>query len=368
MQLRAELAAERKSGSDAERGTEQSAAGATDGSAEARVERTSTATRATAQAPTPTQAAPSQPVPGEWSSQRERSNMLALRVMAWIALHLGRRAARIVLLPVTLYFLAFAPGARRQSRRYLARALGRRPRLADGWRHVHTFASVVLDRLYFVRGALHEFELRVSGVELVDATLAEGHGAFLLGAHVGSFEVLQAVGASRPDLRVAMVMYPGNAQMIEAVLRSVAPDLRLSIIAIGRPGSTLSIRDWLDGGGLAGLLGDRFAPGEAARSAGVVRSFLGVPARFSDGPLRLAQLLRRRVIFMVGLYRGGRRYDVRFEELADFRRRPDDAAERERALHDALSAYVQRLEALAREAPYNWFNFHDFWGEGERAR
>jgi len=301
-----------------------------------------------------------------WSLQRERSNLPALRVMAWIALHLGRRIARLVLLPITAYFLVFAPAARRHSRRYLARALGRRPRLADGWRHVHAFASVVLDRLYFVRGALHEFELEVHGGELVGATLAEGHGAFLLGAHLGSFEALQALGASRPHLRVAMVMYPDNAQRIQSLLRSVAPAAPLTVIAIGRAGSTLAIRDWLDSGGLVGLLGDRLAPTDAARDAGVRRPFLGVPARWPDGPLRLAQLLRRRVVFMVGLYRGGRRYELRFEELADFRRRPEDPAQRERALQQALDAYVARLEALVREAPYNWFNFHDFWGEEAR--
>ncbi len=299
----------------------------------------------------------------DWSRQRERSNRLALRAMAWIAMHLGRRVARLVLLPVTLYFVAFAPRAARQSRRYLQRALGRRPRQADRFRHVHAFASVVLDRLYFARGALAPFDLRVSGVDLVLATLAEGRGAFLLGAHLGSFEVLNAVGASQPGLRVAMVMYPDNAQMIQATLRSVAPALPLRIIAIGRPGSTLEIRDWLDSGGLAGLLGDRLPPGEAARGGGVVRPFLGTPARFADGPLRLAQLLRRRVVFMVGLYRGGRRYDVRFEELADFSHRPDDDAARASQLDEALDAYVARLEALVHEAPYNWFNFHDFWGE-----
>jgi hypothetical protein len=315
-------------------------------------------------------AAPVAP-PADWTSERERSNLVALRLMAWIALHLGRRVAHLVLVPVTLYFVLFSPTAKRHSKRLLTRALGRPATIRDGWRHVHAFASVALDRLYFVRGAMHEFDLRVTGAELVDATLAEGGGAFLLGAHLGSFEALHAVGASRPGLRVAMVMYPDNARMIHAVLNSVAPEFKLGIIAIGRPGSTLAIRDWLDGGGLVGLLGDRFPPGEAgvaAREAGAIRAFLGVPARFTDGPLRLAQLLRKRVIFMVGLYRGGRRYDVRFEELADFRQRSDDPAERERALQSAIDAYAARLEALVREAPYNWFNFHDFWGEDGAAR
>ena len=126
---------------------------------------------------------------------------------------------------------------------------------------------------------------------------------------------------------------------------------------------------------MVGLLGDRMlapvsatgsasAPSrESARSNTLHIPFLGQPAAFSDGPLRLAMLLRRRVIFMVGLYLGGRRYDVRFETLADFRQPPAAAADREALIHQTLHAYVARLEALCREAPYNWFNFFDFWRE-----
>lgn len=311
-----------------------------------------------------TRAGPGARQPAGWAAAPERSNRFALRLMAWIAVHLGRRIARLVLLPITLYFVCFAPTARRYSARYLQRSLGRRPTFADSCRHFHAFASTVLDRIYFVRGAMHEFELQVQGADLMQATLAQGRGAFMLGAHIGSFEALHAVGESVPGMRVAMVMYPDNARLIQGVLHSVAPRLDLNIIPVGRAGSTLAIRDWLDGGGLAGLLGDRFPPGEPARAGSVALPFLGVAARFSDGPLRLAQLLRRRVIFMVGLYRGGRRYDVRFETLADFSQRVDDSGERERLVQQALQAYVARLEALVREAPYNWFNFHDFWHEG----
>jgi hypothetical protein len=299
----------------------------------------------------------------DWAAAPERSNRFALRFMAWVAVHLGRRVARLVLHPITLYYLCFASAPRRHSARYLERALGRRPRVADLYRHFHTFAATVLDRIYFVRGAMHEFDLAVSGADMMDATLAEGRGAFMLGAHIGSFEALHAVGASRPGMRVAMVMYPDNARLIHGVLQSVAPDFQLGIIPIGRAGSTLAIRDWLDSGGLAGLLGDRFLPSDPARAGSVAVPFLGVTARFGDGPFRLAQLLRRRVVFMVGLYRGGRRYDVRFETLADFSERVDDAAEREALVQQALRAYVARLESLVHEAPYNWFNFHDFWRE-----
>ena len=31
----------------------------------------------------------------------------------------------------------------------------------------------------------------------------------------------------------------------------------------------------------------------------------------------------------------------------------------------ALARYVATLEALCREAPYNWFNFFDFWADAD---
>jgi predicted LPLAT superfamily acyltransferase len=303
---------------------------------------------------------------GTWTQQSERGNRVGLRLMAWIALAFGRRVARLLLHPITCYFLAFAPQARRHSARYLARALGRPPTLADRYRHFHSFASTVLDRVYLARGRVDDFDLHLEGATFMDALVAQGRGALLIGAHLGSFEALHAVGASRPGLRVAMAMYPDNARMIHEALQAIAPGFELDIIAIGRPSSTLAVRDRLDAGGLVGMLGDRVLGPEGPRSGLVQLPFLGQTARFSDGPFRLALLLKRRLVFMVGLYRGGARYDVRFEPLADFSAAPADAAARDNLLRDALQGYVQRLEDLCREAPYNWFNFYDFWNEDAR--
>jgi predicted LPLAT superfamily acyltransferase len=307
-----------------------------------------------------------QPGRGTWAQQKERGNRLAVRLMAWIAVAFGRRIARGVLHPVTAYYLVFAGQARRHSARYLQRALGRPPTLAERYRHVFTFAAAVLDRVYLARGRLQEFDLRLEGAALMDELVAQGRGALLIGAHLGSFEALHAVGSSRPNLRVAMAMYPDNARMIHETLQAIAPNFHLDIIAIGRPSSTLAVRDWLDGGGLVGMLGDRVLGADRTRTGLVALPFLGHSARFSDGPFRLALLLKRPLVFMVGLYRGGNRYDVRFEPLADFSAPPMDAQARDNLLRDAMQVYVQRLESLCREAPDNWFNFYDFWNEDAR--
>jgi predicted LPLAT superfamily acyltransferase len=69
------------------------------------------------------------------------------------------------------------------------------------------------------------------------------------------------------------------------------------------------------------------------------------------------------VILFFGLYRGGNRYEVHFERLAEVittnrRRRQED-------IRYWTQRYVDRLEYYARSAPYNWFNFYNYWDKDD---
>ena len=296
-----------------------------------------------------------------WSTQRERSNLRTLQLMRCIATRLGRRVARLVLHPITLYFMLFGGTAARQSARYLKRALGRAPRWSERYQHIHHFAATVLDRVYLLQEQFEGFEVQLSGVEHLDTVLADERGALLVGAHVGSFEALRALGQGWRGLKVAMVMYEDNARLINTTLQAVAPKAEMHIIPLGRMESMLALREWLDAGGVAGLLADRTLPGQSERSGLHLLPFLGAPAPFSEGPFRLAALLRRPMVFMAGVYHGGNRYELRFLPVADFRERPRGTAAADAAIHAAMARYVEILEGLCRETPYNWFNFFDFW-------
>jgi predicted LPLAT superfamily acyltransferase len=228
---------------------------------------------------------------------------------------------------------------------------------------------VVLDRVYFLRERRDCFDLQVRGAEHLQQVLAAGRGAIVVGGHVGSFEALAAAGRQMAGLRIAMAMYPDNARMINAALAAIAPGFQMRIIALGQRNAMLAVRDWLDGGGVVGLLADRALPAAGpqpdTKHDTVWLPFLGREAPFGLGPFRLAQLLRRPVVFMVGLYNGGRRYELRFEPLADFSA-PAAGTDRDAALGAAAQAFAARLESLCRESPFNWFNFHDFWHEEGR--
>lgn len=293
--------------------------------------------------------------PALWLQTSERSNMPLLRAMSWISLRLGRRIGRWVLSLIALYFVLFSPASRKASRDYLTRVLGHKPTLIDLYRHFFTFAATIHDRIYLVDRRYDLFDIDVQGLEHIKPLIAAGEGVFLMGAHLGSFEVIRAVGRQVPGLRVAMVMHADNAQKISQVLAAVNPEAALDIIPLGHIDSMLQVQDKLDAGMLVGMLGDRTLGDEPMTTV----ELLGDPVGMPVGPFRMAVLLRRKVVFMAGLYLGGNRYRVHFDALADFSDVPRGA--REAAVNTAIARYADLLNRHCREAPYNWFNFFDYW-------
>jgi len=289
----------------------------------------------------------------EWVRRPERGSATLLRMMMFVSLRLGRPLGRCILHGIAAYFFTFAPAARRASRDYLRRALGREPGALDRYAQVFAFASTILDRLYLVKERYELLDVSIEGEELMHELLARGQSAFLLGAHLGSFELMSTVGRRQPGLRVAMAMYEPQANLVATLFGH--PPNAPEVIPLGHLDAMLRIRDCVERGHHVGMLADRTL-GEAA---GQVVNFLGRPALFPTGPMRVAAALRCPVIFMTGLYRGGNRYHVVFRALADFSQ--VSPAARERAVHAGIERYAAELEAFCRSDPYNWFNFYDFW-------
>jgi len=289
-----------------------------------------------------------------WAGAPERGSATLTSIMIFLSLSLGRPVARALLCGIVTYFFVFGPRARRHARDYLRRALDREPSLLDVFRQIFTFSATILDRLYLGRERYGLFDITTEGEPLMRSVVAGGKGAFLLGAHLGSFEIMSAVGRRQPGLRVAMAMYEHNASKLK-VLFSKNPDSAPEIIPLGHLEAMLRIRDCLDRGSVVGMLADRTIGEAPAQRV----NFLGYPALFPSGPMRAAAALKRPVFFMTGLYRGANRYHVVFRQIADF---TDVArASREAQVQAAIGRYVALLEEYCRSNPYNWFNFYDFW-------
>jgi predicted LPLAT superfamily acyltransferase len=293
----------------------------------------------------------------EWIGNRERGSTALLRIMAFLSLRLGRRLTRIALYGIATYFFLFAPRARRHSRRYLRLALGRAPSARDRFRQILSFATTIHDRVFLINEQYEIFNITLEGDALMRAQSDGGRGALLMGAHMGSFEVMHSLGRRRRGLQVAMAMYEENARKINAILAAINPEWVADIVPLGRIDAMLNIAERLDRGAFVGVLGDRTLGNEPVQAV----TLLGERAYLPTGPMRAAAILRCPVYFMVGLYRGKNHYHVVFEQLADFSATP--AGARHAAVRQAVDRYAAVLDRYCRSDPYNWFNFFDFWRE-----
>ncbi len=294
--------------------------------------------------------------PEGWLSHRERGSLLGLQVTLALATRVGRPLARYAVRLIAAWFFLFDARARRASRHWLQTVFGRPARWREVLRHFSTFAEVTLDRVFLLRGETQGFDVSSNGHHHLQQAVEAGRGALLIGAHLGSFEAMRADG-ERLELPLNIIGHFQHARMTNALLGRLNPGLGARVIEID-PNSVdfiFEIQNKLEKGELVATMGDRVGLNEKSLTV----EFFGRPARLPSGPFILASVLKCPVFLTFGLYSEPNRYSLYCEPFADHLRLP--RKDREKHLRALVQRFAHRLEDYCRQAPYNWFNFYDFW-------
>lgn len=290
----------------------------------------------------------------DWRRLPEVGSVVGIRVVAFVAELLGRTVASWVLFVVATYYALASSRARSASRAFLAR-VGEPAGFWHVVRHLHTFARVGLDRLFFLRGRLAPFVVTRDGDHHLAAV--KGKGAILLGSHLGSFEAMRS-GSYGDGLALSIVVDARSAPRVARILRELAPGSDIGVIPVDDDAvaTGLRIRDAVRRGEHVGILADRRSP-DPARN--VVVDFLGGKAAFPAGPFLVAHMLGCPVFQVFGVFRAPNRYELSCEPFADPLKLSRE--DRDASLRAYVQTYADRLAHHARRAPYAWFNFYDFW-------
>lgn len=291
-----------------------------------------------------------------WRRRPEAGTLLGIRFLEWIALFLGRHVLHLVLGPVTLYFLLLRRAERRASRAFLTRVTGRPASHAQVLRHFLTFARVTADRIFFLAGRDDRVPVRLHGAEALRRLVDDGRGGIFLAAHLGSFEAARAVGVQHPGVVMRIVLDRSVSRKLMRRLEAVNPEFGRAVIDTEQSaaGLGLKIAESLGRGEWVGFLADRYRPGDRVTTC----EFLGAPAKFPLGPFMIAAAFRVPVVFIFPVYARGR-YEVHVEVLSESFSVPRQG--RQALLGAVVQHFADRLAEHARRAPYNWFNFYDFW-------
>ena len=289
-----------------------------------------------------------------WTEKEERSNPATLQLICWIALNTSRFIARLFLTPITLYFYLTSSQVRTASHNYLRRIKGLTGNPWQITKHIFYFSATILDRVYFLTDQFHRFEIKIHGLEHIEAQQASGQGCILLGAHLGSFELLRALAVhnKRP---FKILMYQDHNAMITKIFNSLNPDVAKSVINLANSHAMLEMNECLNAGDMIGMLGDRYVENDKRINC----QLLGETVEFPAGPMTLATITNVPVIFFCGIYCGKNKYEIHIEKISDAKKLT--RGERELYVKETTQKYVDRIEYYIKKHPYNWFNFYDFW-------
>ncbi|HYB12861.1 MAG TPA: lipid A biosynthesis acyltransferase [Myxococcota bacterium] len=311
---------------------------------------------------------------GGWATTAERGSMLALRSMQFCYRILGRRLSIALLVPIASYFFLTSGRSRRASRDYLETlwatpegrtALGQRPRWWHVLRHHFEFSINLLDRMVIWQGDSNPLHIEHEGSEHMFRLAREKRGAILLGAHLGSFDLLRLISA-QSGITVNVLMFTAHAEVINRFFEKLNPQSRVHVIPFdpNSVGSIFEIKGCLDRGELVGILGDRLWQRQKGRT--VVVNFLGRPVLLPLGPFLLQTLLGCPMLLALCVRTGRDRYRAVAHPFVEAG--PVPRAERVKRAQELAQAYAKLLEEYCVQTPYQWFNFFDFFEAEERSR
>ena len=303
-----------------------------------------------------------------WSTDREAGSLFGLKLL-WLVYRLfGRRTLSFLLLPVSGYYFLTRSGARRASSQYLNRHFlkfaddwSRSPGVSDQLRHFHEFAESVVDKLLAWRVPVRRHDFTLLDEAVVRRTELDSRGLLIIGSHHGCIEFSRGFLQNDLDHVINLLVYDRHSGNYVQMMREFSDESRINIYQVDEfsISTMLLFKEKIERGEWIFVAGDRVPVSGTERTVPV--QFLGGEALFPVGPYLLAHALQCPVRLMFSWKNHtGKDQNIYFNvvEFSDQIRLP---RQRDAALLNYAQRYAAELEKVVRVAPYQWFNFYDYW-------
>jgi len=298
-----------------------------------------------------------------WAQINEFSFVAGMRLLFWLCRLVGRWPVRLILYPVSLWYLWTKPAARAASSDYLQRAAEHGAGLNDlgklgVFRHFVAFAESILDKMLLWSGLFDTDSVKYHGQSLIAAEIAKKRGGVLICCHLGNLDLCRVLSRQMAGFKMTVLIHTKHAQRFNRLLAQLNADSQVNLMQVTELSAATAVllSEKVARGEFVAVAGDRIPVTPKPRVA--MADFFGAPAPFPVGPYILADLLQCPV-FLLFTLRRGRTSEIHFELFRESIHLP--RRQRERALADLAAEYALRLEHYCRRAPLQWFNFYQFW-------
>lgn len=302
-----------------------------------------------------------------WANMEERGVIWGMQLLLKVYLLFGRKVLQVFLYPVVSYYWLLNGKARAASIEYLRRVSAFWPagtirtERYGSYLHFIAFANAIIDKLAAWSGAISLNDVEYHGRDAIVSHLEHGQGVLILGSHLGNMEVCRVIAKLRKNLTVNVLVHTKHAEKFNALLNRYAESGRMNLIQVTEmnAATAMLLQDKIEAGELVVIAADRIPVTGQGR---VVKArFLGATAPFPQGPYILASLLKCPVYTLFCLKRLDKQI-IYFDHFSDGLNLPRKQRD-ERVQHYA-QRYADRLQHYCQLEPLQWFNFYDFWQDG----
>ena len=306
-----------------------------------------------------------------WSKREERGAYFLLRFILFLYKCGGKWLCRLLVYPIVFYFFLTGSRARKGSMKFLTRlyefdsgrsGFKKPPGYWHVFLHMLSFGKSLLERMGAWMGEIGRWDLEWENRWQLIEKLEQKEGVVLMGGHVGTLEVIRAVISDHPEMTYNALVYTEHASRINQLFKLVNPNTSMNVISVKdfNLDTAISLKERMDAGEFVVIMGDRVPVGAPDRH--LRASFLGHDAPFPVGPFILASLLDCPVFYLYCLRRPDANPEVILDPVEE-KALKFPRENREAHIKKAIQHYSHRLEDLCYKAPYQWFNFYDFWDD-----
>ncbi len=299
-----------------------------------------------------------------WGDRKELGTLLGLTILVSCYKVFGRKLFMIILHPVIAYYTIFSRKSYNASIQYFKQlSKYNNQDKTIGWRqvykHFYEFGISAIDKIISWTGDFPLTEVRIHNVELFENLMTGKKGALLIGSHLGNIDLFRAIGYKQRERPIInSLVYTKHAEKFHKFINKNTDEMGINLIDISEFGieTSLLIKEKLDNNEIISIVGDRIPVKQRKRTYTI--EFLGKEAPIAEGPFVLASVLDCPV-YLIFCHKEDGVYNIYLEKFADSMKYP--RASRERLLTERAQEYADRLAFYCEKAPYQWFNFYDFW-------
>lgn len=212
------------------------------------------------------------------------------------------------------------------------------------------FGQIILDRFGAYAGKKYHFD--IDGLPLMNALEAQPEGFILLSSHVGNYEMAGYMLHSKSK-RFNALVFAGETETVMENRQRILSQNNISMIPVREDLSHLfAVNAALENGEIVSLPADRIFGSQKS----VDCQFFGEKACFPLGAFAMVVQKNVSALAVFVMREGLRKYRAYVQEVTC-----DPQAGKREQMAQLAQSFAERLEAIVRRYPTQWFNYYNFW-------